>query len=153
MLFRHSIAPFKIFLRSFKNETIFDTKLSKTQHASFFICFNDFLKTIMDTFNFTTIIKLKKSIAITKFVRKKSAFFIIKFLFQFKFFKCIDFGLGTTVTQRSLFSENIFQTFLSSIFQKKILIIALKSVADDFLNGAWLETNSTRYIKPSTSMK
>ena len=98
MLFRHSIAPFKIFLHSFKNETIFDTKLSKTWHASFFTCFKTFLKTMMDTFNFTTTIKLKKSIAITKFVRKKSAFFIIKFLCEFKFFKCIDFGLGTTVT-------------------------------------------------------
>ena len=153
MSFRHSIALFKVFLHSFKNETMFDTKLSKTWHASFFTCFKDFLKTIMDTFNFTTTIKLKKSIAITKFVRKKSAFFISKFLFEFKFFKCIDFGLGTTVTKRSLVSENIFQTFLSSIFQQKILIIALKVVADDFLNGAWLETNSTRYVKPSTSMK
>ena len=52
----------------------------------------------MDTFNFTTIMKLKNSMAITKFVRKKLAFFIIKILFEFKFFKCIDFGLGTTVT-------------------------------------------------------
>ena len=64
MLFRHSIAPFKIFLHSFKNETIFDTKLSKTWYASFFTCFKDFLNTIMDKFNFTTIMKLKNSMAI-----------------------------------------------------------------------------------------
>ena len=97
MSFRHSIALFKIFLHSFKNETIFDTKLSKTWHASFFTCFKDFLKTMIDTFNFTTTIKLKNSIAITKFVRKKSVFFIIKILFEFKFFQCINFGLGTIV--------------------------------------------------------
>ena len=77
---------------------MFDAKHSKTWHASFFNCFKDFLKTIMDTFNFTTIMKLKNPMAIAKFVRKKSAFFIIKILFEFKFFKCIDFGLGTTVT-------------------------------------------------------
>ena len=52
----------------------------------------------MNTFNFKTTIKLKNSIAITKFVRKKSAFFIIKILFEFEFFQCIDFGLGRTVT-------------------------------------------------------
>ena len=56
------------------------------------------LKAIMDRFDFTATIKLKNPIAITKFVRKKSAFFIIKFLFEFKFFKCIDIGLGTTMT-------------------------------------------------------
>ena len=52
----------------------------------------------MDPFNFTTTIKLKNLIAITKFIRKKSEFFIITFLFEFKFFKRIDFGLGTTMT-------------------------------------------------------
>ena len=42
--FRHSIALFKVFLHSFKNETIFDTKYSKSWHASYFIRFKDFLK-------------------------------------------------------------------------------------------------------------
>ena len=97
MLFRHSIAPFKIFLHSFKNEAIFDTKHFKTGHTSFFVCFKDFLNTIMDTFNFTTTIKLKNAIAITKFVRKKSAFFIIIFLFEFKIFQCVGIESGTTM--------------------------------------------------------
>ena len=90
MLFRHSMAPVKTSLHSFKNEAIFDTKYSQICHVSYFIHFKDFLDELMDMLNFATKIKLQNATIIKIFVRKKSAFFIIKFLFEFKFFKCIQ---------------------------------------------------------------
>eukprot|EP00493_Phyllostaurus_siculus_P004740 UN04761 len=52
----------------------------------------------MDTLNFTTTIKLQNPIAIIKFVRKKSALFIIKFLFEFKFFQFASIVSAISVT-------------------------------------------------------
>ena len=52
----------------------------------------------MDTFNFTITIKLPNPIAIIKFVRKKSALFIIRFLFEFKLFQFASIESATSVT-------------------------------------------------------
>ena len=48
MLFRHTTASAETSLHSFKNEAIFDTKYSKTCHASYFIHLKDFLDKLMD---------------------------------------------------------------------------------------------------------
>ena len=44
----------------------------------------------MDMLDFAKRIKLQNARKIKIFVRKKSAFFIIQFLFEFKFLKCFD---------------------------------------------------------------